>query len=58
MLQREIDMAIQAGWSFEEINSKIIAPCILSAHTRCALWVYAHSRIPSTSTLAPRRALT
>jgi hypothetical protein len=58
MLQREIDVAIQAGWSFDEINSKIIAPCILSAHARCALWVYAHSRVPQTSILTPRRALT
>jgi hypothetical protein len=58
MLQREIDVAIQAGWSFEEINLKIIAPCILSAHTRCALWVYAHSRMPSNRTLAARRAWT
>jgi len=58
MLQREIELAIQAGWSFEEINSKIIAPCILSAHARCALWVYAHSRMPHNRALTPRRALT
>lgn len=56
MLQREIDVAIQAGWTFEDINSKIIAPCILSAHTRCALWVYAQSRIPQLPMLATRRA--
>jgi hypothetical protein len=58
MLQREIDKAVRAGWSFEEINSKIIAPCELSAHARCALWVYAHSRIPHTPSLAPRRIWT
>jgi hypothetical protein len=58
MLQREIDAAIQAGWSLEEIDSKIIAPCRLSAHARCALWVYAHSRFPYTPTLAARRIWT
>jgi hypothetical protein len=47
MLQREIDAAIAAGQSLEQIDSKIIAPCRLSAHARCALWVYAHSRIPA-----------
>jgi hypothetical protein len=47
MLQREIDAAIEAGRSIEEIDSKIIAPCRLSAHARGALWVYAHSRLPA-----------
>jgi hypothetical protein len=47
MLRREIDAAIAAGRTIEEIDAKIIAPCHLSAHARCALWVYAHSRVPS-----------
>jgi hypothetical protein len=56
MLQREIDAAIAAGDTIEEIDSKIIAPCRLSAHARCALLVYAHSRLPASGT--PRRAAT
>jgi hypothetical protein len=57
MLQREIDAAIEAGHSLEQIDSKIIAPCRLSAHVRCALWVYAHSRVP-TPGARPQRAVT
>ncbi|MDQ1493783.1 MAG: hypothetical protein QOG69_266 [Actinomycetota bacterium] len=53
MLQREIDAAIEAGHSIEQIDAKIIAPCRLSAHARCALWVYAHKRLPAPGT--PRR---
>jgi hypothetical protein len=53
MLQREIDAAIEAGHSIEQIDAKIIAPCRLSAHARCALWVYAHKRLPAPG--APRR---
>jgi hypothetical protein len=56
MLQREIDAAVAAGQSLEHINAKIIAPCRLSAHARCALWVYADNRLP-TSGVAPRRAV-
>jgi hypothetical protein len=47
MLQREIDAAAEAGNTIEQIDSKIIAPCRLSAHARWALWVYAHSRLPA-----------
>jgi hypothetical protein len=47
MLQREIDAAVEAGHTIERIDSQIIAPCRLSAHARCALWVYAHSRLPA-----------
>jgi hypothetical protein len=47
MLLREIDAAVEAGQSIEEIDSKIIAPCRLSTHARYALWVYAHHRLPS-----------
>jgi hypothetical protein len=57
MLQREIADAIQAGRSIEEIDAKIIAPCRLSAHARCALLVYAHSRLPAPGP-RPRRAAT
>jgi hypothetical protein len=47
MLQREIDAAVKAGHTIEQIDSQIIAPCRLSAHARCSLWVYAHSRLPA-----------
>jgi hypothetical protein len=57
MLHREIDAAIAAGHSIEQIDTKIIAPCRLSAHARCALWVYAHSRLPAPAA-RPRRAMT
>jgi hypothetical protein len=57
MLQREIDAAVEAGHTIEQIDSKIIAPCRLSAHARCALWVYAHSRLPAPGAW-PRRAVT
>jgi hypothetical protein len=50
MLQREIEDAIEEGHSIEQIDSEIIAPCRLSAHARCALWVYAHSRLPDPGT--------
>jgi hypothetical protein len=53
MLQREIDAAIAEGRSIDYIDSKIIGPCRLSAHSRLALWVYAHSRLPAGK--APRR---
>jgi hypothetical protein len=56
MLQREIEAAVEAGHSIEHINVKIIAPCRLSAHARCALWVYAHARLP-TPGAPPRRAV-
>jgi hypothetical protein len=56
MLQREIDTAIRAGLSIEQIDSQIIAPCLLSAHARCALWVYAHSRVSARPAGLPRRA--
>jgi hypothetical protein len=55
MLQREIDAAVEAGHSIEQINAKIIAPCRLSAHARCALLVYAHNRLP-TPGAPPQRA--
>jgi hypothetical protein len=57
MLQREIDAAIEAGQSIEEIDAKIVAPCRLSAHARCALLVYAHSRLPAPGARS-RRAVT
>jgi hypothetical protein len=57
MLQREIDAAIEAGHSIERIDSKIIAPCRLSAHARCALLVYAQGRLPAEGT-RPQRAAT
>ncbi|MDX6410476.1 MAG: hypothetical protein QOE13_3547 [Gaiellaceae bacterium] len=53
MLQREIDAALEAGHSVERIDAEIIAPCRLSAHARCALWVYAHNGLPTPGT--PRR---
>jgi hypothetical protein len=56
MLQREIDAAVAAGHSIEQIDAKIIAPCRLSAHARCALWVYAHKRLP-VPRAAPGRAV-
>jgi hypothetical protein len=49
MLQREIDAAIAEGRSIEYVDAKIIKPCRLSAHSRLALWVYAHSRVPHPS---------
>jgi hypothetical protein len=54
MLQREIDAAVEAGHSIEEINAKIIAPCRLSAHARGALWVYAHNQLPTPGAPPPR----
>jgi hypothetical protein len=54
-LQREIDAAVAAGQSMEQINAKIIAPCRLSAHVRGALLVYAHNRLPHPGA-PPRRA--
>jgi hypothetical protein len=55
MLQREIDVAVESGHSIEQIDAEIIAPCRLSAHARCALWVYAHNRLPARGAPPPRK---
>jgi hypothetical protein len=40
-LRREIDEAVLAGQSLEQIESEVIAPCALDAEARAALWLYA-----------------
>jgi hypothetical protein len=40
-LRREIDAAVGAGRSLEQIDNEILAPCALSEDARSALWLYA-----------------
>ena len=40
-LRREVDAAVRAGSTLEEIDSQILAPCALNEDTRAAVWLYA-----------------
>ena len=40
-LRREIDAAVSAGSSLDQIDNEILAPCALSEDARSALWLYA-----------------
>jgi hypothetical protein len=40
-LRREIDAAVRAGRTLEEIDSEILAPCALNEDTCAAVWLYA-----------------
>jgi hypothetical protein len=40
-LRREVDAAVRAGKSLEEIDNEILAPCALNEDARSALWLYA-----------------
>jgi hypothetical protein len=40
-LRREIDAAVLAGRSIDEIETDVIAPCALDDDARAALWLYA-----------------
>jgi hypothetical protein len=40
-LRREIDAAVAAGRSLDEIEVEVIGPCALSEEARAALWLYA-----------------
>ena len=41
LLRREVDAAVRAGKSLEEIDNEILAPCALNDDARSALWLYA-----------------
>ena len=40
-LRREIDAAVAAGRSLDEIEGEVIGPCALNDEARAALWLYA-----------------
>ena len=40
-LRREVDAAVRAGKTLEEIDTEILAPCALNEDARSALWLYA-----------------
>jgi hypothetical protein len=40
-LRREIQAAVQAGRSVDEIDAEIISPCALDPDARSALWLFA-----------------
>jgi len=41
-LRREIEAAVAAGRSLDEIESEVIDPCALNDEARAALWLYAN----------------
>ena len=40
-LRREIDEAVLAGRTIDQIETEVIAPCALDDEARAALWLYA-----------------
>jgi hypothetical protein len=49
-LRREIDTAVSAGRSLEQIDNELLAPCALSEDARSALWLYAWGAVGRAAT--------
>ena len=57
-LRREIDAAVVAGRSIDEIEAEVITPCALNDEARAALWLYASGCLGRAAAGHPPKVLT